>query len=94
VEKMVAAGRLNEVLVEAREALKGTRGLVAALQQEMAGMNIRETISQTQAIAREVKGTSENLRQASETLDSFLERINDRPSDLLFGKPPRKRWNE
>lgn len=94
VEKLVATGRLNEILVEARDALKGTRGLVTALQQEMTGMNIRETISQTQAVAREIKGASENMRQASETLESFLTRINERPSDLLFGKPPQKRWNE
>jgi len=94
VEKNVAAGRVEEVLVEAREALKGTRALMASLHEELAGMNVKETLGQTRAIASEVKATSENLRQASETLDSFLTRVNDRPSDLLFGKPPRKRWNE
>jgi len=94
VDKTVAAGRVEEVLVEAREALKGTRALMASLHKELDGMNVKETMSQTRAIASEVKATSENLRQASETLDSFLTRVNDRPSDLLFGKPPKKRWNE
>jgi phospholipid/cholesterol/gamma-HCH transport system substrate-binding protein len=87
LDKMVAAGRLDEVLVEARDTLKGIKG-------EFSGMNIRDAVGQTRAIATEVKTTSENLRQASETLESFLTRINDRPSDLLFGKPPQKRWNE
>jgi phospholipid/cholesterol/gamma-HCH transport system substrate-binding protein len=94
VDKMLAAGRLEEVLVEARDALKGTRTLMAAVKDEMREMNLREAMGQTRAITSEVRATSENLRQASETLDSFLGRINDRPSDLLFGKPPRKRWNE
>jgi hypothetical protein len=24
----------------------------------------------------------------------LLQRVYERPSDLLFGKPPKKRWNE
>ena len=57
-------------------------------------MNLPETMGKTQAIANEVKATSENLRQTSEKLDSFANRINERPPDLLFGKPPKKRFNE
>jgi len=94
VEKSVGAGRVEEVLAEAREALQGTRTLMGTLQGEVSGMNIKETMGQTRAIAAEVKATSENLRQASETLETFLGRISDRPSDLLFGKPPLKRFNE
>lgn len=94
VDKMIAAGRVEEVLVEATEALKGTRALMASLRAELKGMQLREILSKTQGIAFEVKATTENLRQTSETLESFAGRINDRPSDLLFGKPPRKRWNE
>ena len=60
----------------------------------MRALNIREAMGKTQTIASEVKATSENLRQASETLDSFMTRIKDRPPDLLFGKPPKKRFNE
>ena len=94
VDKTVATGKLDEVLIEARDALKGTRTLMTTVQEEIRDINLREAIGQTRAIATEVKTTSENLRQASETLESFLGRINERPPDLLFGKPPRKRWNE
>jgi phospholipid/cholesterol/gamma-HCH transport system substrate-binding protein len=94
IDKMIAAGRLEEVVVEAREALKGTQALLAKVQEEIGALNIREAMGKTQAIATEVKAISENLRQTSETLDSFVGRINDRPSDLLFGKPPQKRFNE
>ncbi len=94
IDKMIAAGRLEDVVVEAREALKGTQALLTKVQEEIGALNIREAMGKTQAIATEVKAISENLRQTSETLDSFMERINDRPSDLLFGKPPKKRFNE
>lgn len=94
VDKLLAAGRLDDIMVEARDALKKTKALMASVEEEMRSMNLRETLGKTQAIASEVKATSENLRQASETLESFVNRINERPPDLLFGKPPQKRFNE
>lgn len=94
IDKMIAAGRLEDVVVGARDALKGTQALLTQVQEEIGALNLREAMGKTQAIASEVKATSENLRQTSETLDSFVGRINDRPSDLLFGKPPKKRFNE
>ncbi len=93
-EKAVAGGKLEEVLAETRQALKGANTLIAKVQEEISALKLPETISKTRAIAREVETTGENLRRASETLDLFLERIYDRPPDLLFGQPPRKRWNE
>jgi len=101
IDKMIAAGKLEDImadtraaLMEARKALIETKSLMVTVQEEVRALNLRETMGKTKAIATEVKATSENLRQASETLDSFMERINDRPPDLLFGKPPKKRFNE
>lgn len=101
IDKMIAAGKLEDIvtdtraaLLEARKALVETKTLMVTVQEEVRALNLREAMSKTQAIAKEVKATSENLRQASETLDSFVGRINERPSDLLFGKPPQKRFNE
>ena len=101
IDKMVAAGKLEDIvtdtrtaLQEARKALVETKALMVTVQEEVRALNLREAMGKTQAIAKEVKATSENLRQASETLDSFMGRINERPSDLLFGKPPQKRFNE
>jgi phospholipid/cholesterol/gamma-HCH transport system substrate-binding protein len=94
IDKMLAAGRMDEVVVEARDALKEARALLAVVQEEIKGLKLREALGKTQAIAREVKATSENLRETTETLDGFVGRINDRPSDLLFGQPPKKRFNE
>ncbi|MFI5330886.1 MAG: MlaD family protein [Desulfobaccales bacterium] len=94
VDKMIAAGRLEDVMLEAGKTLKEAKTLMASLQEEIKALNIREALGKTQAIATEVKATSENLRQTSETLESFVGRINGRPQDLLFGKPPKKRFNE
>ena len=94
LDKTMSAGRLDETLVETRNTLKETKTFIIALQEELKALNLREAMGKTQTIASEVKATSENLRQASETLDSFMTRIKDRPQDLLFGKPPKKRFNE
>jgi phospholipid/cholesterol/gamma-HCH transport system substrate-binding protein len=87
VDKALASGKMEGLLAESREALTGVRTLLATVQQDIQAMKLPE-------IAREVSNTAANLRQASDTLDKFLERIYDRPPDLLFGKPPKKRWNE
>jgi phospholipid/cholesterol/gamma-HCH transport system substrate-binding protein len=87
VDKMLAQGKLEDVLVESRKTLQDMRTLVTGVQEEIQAMKLPE-------IAREAENTTINLRRASETLDKFLERIYDRPPDLLFGKPPQKRWNE
>jgi phospholipid/cholesterol/gamma-HCH transport system substrate-binding protein len=101
LDKTLAAGKLDEILLETRNAVidtrglvKETRGLMITVQEEIRALNLREAMGKTEAIANEVKATTENLRQTSEKLDSFVNRINERPPDLLFGKPPKKRFNE
>jgi phospholipid/cholesterol/gamma-HCH transport system substrate-binding protein len=94
IDKMMAAGKLDDFLADTGDTLRGTRALIAKINNELTDLNLKEAIGKTQSIATEIKATSENLRQASETLDAFLGRINDRPADLIFGKPPNGRWNE
>ena len=87
VDTMIATGRLEKVLIDSQETLKSMRTLLAGVQQEIQAMKLPE-------IAREAENTTANLRRATDTLEKFLERIYERPPDLLFGKPPKKRWNE
>jgi len=87
VDKIVAGGKVEDVLTESRETLKVMRTLLASVKEDIQAMKIPE-------IGREAETTIANLRRASDELDKFLERISDRPPDLLFGKPPKKRWNE
>jgi phospholipid/cholesterol/gamma-HCH transport system substrate-binding protein len=86
--------KLDAVLAEARETLKGARTVVATLNDQILAMQLPATMGKTRDITRELQTASNNLRQSSETLEMLLQRIYDRPSDLLFGKPPKKRWNE
>jgi hypothetical protein len=51
-------------------------------------------LGEVRDIARNLQATSNNLNQSSETLEMLLQRLYERPSDILFGKPPKKRWNE
>ena len=101
LDKTMATGKLDDILLQTQNAVQDTRGLVKntqnlmiLLQDEIRAMNFKEVMGKTQAIASEVKATTENLRQTSQTLESFANRINERPPDLLFGKPPKKRFNE
>ncbi|MEW6658323.1 MAG: MlaD family protein [Thermodesulfobacteriota bacterium] len=87
IDKTIAAGKVEEVLAQSREALKGVQSLLAAVQQDVQAMRLPE-------IAREATNATANLQRAADNLEKFLERIYDRPPDLLFGKPPKKRWNE
>lgn len=93
-DKVLAGARLDEVLAEARAALKNARTMLATVNDQVLGMQLPATLGQTRDITRELQAAGNTLRQSSETLEMLLQRIYDRPSDLLFGKPPKKRWNE
>ena len=94
VDKALASGSLEQVLVETRDTLKGARVLLANVNDQLQAMQLPATMCKTRDITRELQTTSNNLRQSLETLEMLLQRLYDRPSDLLFGKPPQKRWNE
>lgn len=93
-DKAVADASLDKTLAEAREALKGARIMLGTINDQVLAMHLPATLNETRDLARSLQSTGNNLRQSSETLEMLLQRIYDRPSDLLFGKPPKKRWNE
>jgi hypothetical protein len=93
-DKILGDSGLDKTMTEAREALTGARSLLVTVNGQILGMNLPATLAEAREIGRELQATSQNLRQSSETLDMFLQRVYERPSDLLFGKPPKKRWNE
>ncbi|MCL4503694.1 MAG: MlaD family protein [Deltaproteobacteria bacterium] len=102
LDKTLAAGKLDDILKETRDTVidtramvKDTRALMVTVQGQILAMNLPETTSKTQAlIVNQIRAVSENLKKVSEKMDDFVTRINDRPPDLLFGKPPKKRFNE
>jgi phospholipid/cholesterol/gamma-HCH transport system substrate-binding protein len=93
-DKILGEAGLDKTVAEAREAIKGAQAMLATINDQVLGMQLPATLGKTRELTRELQATSQNLRQSSETLEMFLQRVYDRPSDLLFGKPPTKRWNE
>jgi phospholipid/cholesterol/gamma-HCH transport system substrate-binding protein len=94
LDKLAASGKVEQVLQEAREALKGSRELFATVKQELQAAKLPEIGGKTRRLLTEVEAASEHLKRTSESLELLAERLYERPSDLLFGKPPPKRWNE
>jgi phospholipid/cholesterol/gamma-HCH transport system substrate-binding protein len=85
---------LEKILAEARETLSGARTLIFTVNEQVMAMKLPATLGSARDIARDLQATTNTLRQSSETLEMLLQRLYERPSDLLFGKPPKKRWNE
>jgi phospholipid/cholesterol/gamma-HCH transport system substrate-binding protein len=85
---------LEKILADARETLSGARTLVTTVTDQVMAMKLPATLGNARDIARDLQATTNTLRQSSETLEMLLQRLYERPSDLLFGKPPKKRWNE
>lgn len=105
-DKILASGRVEEILTGARDTLKGTNTTLTKVQ----GLTnpVHETLTKVQGLlnrvgeaadraailAGEVRDTNDNLRSTTQTLDTMVNRINERPPDLLFGKPSPGRFNE
>jgi phospholipid/cholesterol/gamma-HCH transport system substrate-binding protein len=93
-DKVLAEARLEQVLGDARQTLNGARTVLATVNDQVLAMQLPATLGQTRELIRQLQDTENKLNHSSETLEMLLQRIYDRPSDLLFGKPPKKRWNE
>jgi phospholipid/cholesterol/gamma-HCH transport system substrate-binding protein len=93
-DKILAGLTLDQTLVEGREALKGTRTTVATINDQLLAMKLPATMASARDLLRQLQATDNKLRQNTEILEKMLQRLYDRPSDILFGKPPMKRWNE
>ncbi len=79
IEKIVSSGEIEAALKEAKETVGKLNEWVDRLDKR------------SLAITNDVKVISENLKQASESLDMLIERVYASPSDLLFGLPPPPR---
>jgi phospholipid/cholesterol/gamma-HCH transport system substrate-binding protein len=94
IDKDVSRGEIGKILLEARGTFEGTRTLVANAKKDLEGMMLPETAGKSRQALAQIKALAEKLGQTSETLNFLVERIYLRPPDLLFGQPPKKRWNE
>jgi phospholipid/cholesterol/gamma-HCH transport system substrate-binding protein len=83
LDQIMNSGEIEAVLAEVKDAARKMNQLVEGLDKR------------SLAITNNIKGTSENLKRASESLEMLIDRVYASPSDLLFGEPPpRRRGNE
>ena len=83
LDQIMNSGEIEAVLAEVKDAAKKMNHLVEGLDRR------------SLAITNNIKGTSENLKRASESLEMLIDRVYASPSDLLFGEPPpRRRGNQ
>jgi len=102
IDSVVAEGRIEEVLTEARDSLVEAKNLIAGVRKEVESLKLADTAEKTnqlvegidrrsRAITTDLRITTENLQQSSETLQNLLDRLNATPSDLIFSTPPAAR---
>ncbi len=94
IDRSVAQGKLDQALAAFTDAFKDVGSLVEGLGSELGKSQIAETVKKVRQTVADAKDLMENLKKASETLDRLVERLYYRPSDVLFGKAPKPRWNE
>jgi phospholipid/cholesterol/gamma-HCH transport system substrate-binding protein len=94
IDQSLAQGKLDGVLTEAGNAFKGVGVLMDGVKADVRDSKIPETVKRARLTLDEARGVLANLRRTSETLDNLLERLYQRPSDVLFGRPPQPRFNE
>jgi phospholipid/cholesterol/gamma-HCH transport system substrate-binding protein len=102
IDSLVAEGKIEEVLTEARNSLVEAKNLIAGVRKEVGSLKLADTAEKTnqlvegidrrsRAITTDLRVTTENLQQSSETLENLLDRLNATPSDLIFSTPPAAR---
>jgi phospholipid/cholesterol/gamma-HCH transport system substrate-binding protein len=94
VDVTLSKGKLDVILLDTQKAVKGAGGLVDSLGAEVKGAKIPETVKKARLTLDDARTLLDKLNRTSTTLDMLLERLYQRPSDLLFGKPPEGRFNE
>ena len=94
VDKTIAGGKLNNILSETHNAVKGASTLMHNLNTSVTGSKIADTLKSARLTLDDARGLIDKLKRTTANLDMFIERIYQRPPDLLFGKPPKGRSNE
>lgn len=83
LDKIMNSGEIEAAVAEVKDAARKMNQLVEGLDKR------------SLAITNNIKGTTENLKRASESLEMLIDRVYASPSDLLFGEPPpRRRGNQ
>ncbi len=94
VEKTIATGKLDSILADTHSAVKGASTLMSNLNSSVSASKIPDTVKSVRLTLTDARGLIDKLKRTTANLDMFIERIYQRPPDLLFGKAPKGRSNE
>jgi phospholipid/cholesterol/gamma-HCH transport system substrate-binding protein len=97
-------GEATQGIGEIRQGIAETRQLVVAITAEMEKLKAAETAAKaksliegldrrSRAMAADLNTTTEEVRQAAQSLRMLIERLRENPSDLLFSRPVRDDWD-
>lgn len=96
-DRYLAQGELEATVGQAKTALVEAQGLIKDLRAQALDLGntkqrADQMLGQVQDRVAQVGGdlriTADNLRQASESLERLLTRLETTPSDMLFSQPP------
>ena len=76
---------LRELVAEVRGQVEGLRAPEIA---DRASRLLREIDRRTRGMKTDFERTTEDIRQAADSLKLLLDRLNENPSDLIFSQPP------
>jgi len=96
IDKMIAEGKVDKVLVETHKTLIETRQLITETRNEIGAMKMADTAGKanrlldhldgrTRKISADMEDTLQDIKSNSENLNRLLERIQSNPSELIFG---------
>jgi len=94
IDKLLAEGKVNKILTDAQTAVKGASTLMDSLNADVRASKIPETVKKARLTLDDARALIDKLKRTSETLDMLIERLYQRPPDVLFGKAPKGRPNE
>jgi phospholipid/cholesterol/gamma-HCH transport system substrate-binding protein len=96
-DRLLSDKRIDRILSSAKDTLSDARSTLSGVKTEIHDMKLKEISAQTQKlldslgkdtrkITADVRTTGENLREVSENLELLVERIQEDPSEILFGR--------
>ncbi len=94
IDSSIAQGKVDNALAAVRDAFQRVGSLVEGLGTEVGKSQIPQTITKVRQTVADAQSLVNNLKRTSETLDRLVDRLYYRPSDVIFGKAPKPRWNE
>jgi phospholipid/cholesterol/gamma-HCH transport system substrate-binding protein len=98
IDKMITEGKVDRVIVETQKTLMETRQLVTEVRNEIGAMKMADTAGKagrfldhldrrSRKISVDLEDALQDIKSNSENLNRLLEKIQNNPSELIFGNP-------